>query len=483
MYYTFDQGSTWQPSTSAQALDGSAVNAIVVDASGHYYAGTSNGTIYSSINNGQSWNALPSQPSAGGSISSLAIDDSGTLYTVTANTTTQPQYNTAPLTTGTWQLMIALPADNATTIAAVGTTAYVGTSTSSVMYTSNKGATWSGNQVPNDTSGVTSLFVNKAHLSPLFAGSYGAIPINASQSDCNATGAACTITVKNLSSTTVTNVQANPNQLPAGVTQNANACASVTPGGSCSIVFNASGTTPFSPLTFDIIDSNNHAIYRSALISSITPNNGTNYYYVYNVNGGNAYVVDRANASNAVIWSSNNSGFYDGGVAIYGISEASTSSLPDPNSGSVTGQTACYGAIDGSCDANNIYVYYQTIPTNYYAEGLCYQNTGGNASAGAWYLPSACELNGGIYLNLVTNNFESCSPALTSLYSLHSLGALGAPLSGFIPAGAYWSSTEDSNLSQYFSWVQGFGVSGSGNQNVDSKAITHSVRCARASPL
>lgn len=78
------------------------------------------------------------QPAGGGSISGLAVDTAGTLYALTSNTTTQPQYNSTPLTTGTWQSMSALNT-NAMSIAASGNVVYVGTSSTSVMYTSDKG--------------------------------------------------------------------------------------------------------------------------------------------------------------------------------------------------------------------------------------------------------------------------------------------------------------------------------------------------------
>jgi hypothetical protein len=483
VYYTTDQGISWLPNTSPQIPDGGTVNAFVVDTSGNFYAGTNNGNIYYSNNYGQSWTALTNPPTGGGSISSLAIDNSGTLYAVTANTTSQPQYNSAPLTTGTWQSMSALPGGdgNATAIAASGTTVYVGTNTSYVLYTSNLGTSWSGNQLPSgDTSGIIALFVGQtASLSPLFVESYGIIPIISSAG----TG---TITVSNLSNTTATNVQAESNQLPVNVTQSSAACASVASGDSCTITFSASGTNAFAPTAFNIIDGNGATIARSALVSSITPNSGTNYYYVYNVIGSTEYVIDNSDVSTGIIWSSYNSGNYDNGVAIYGISEASTASSPAPSTGQVAGQTACNGATDGSCDANNIYVYYQNdaigapISTAYYAEGLCYQSTNGSATASAWYLPAACELNGGIYLNVTTNQFESCSPVLTSIFSLYSLGALGGDLSSLLEVGLYWSSTEASGFPQPGAWYVSFNSGGGSGHYNYYKGYSYGVRCSQA---
>lgn len=481
VYYTSNQGTTWVP-IGAQVPDAKTVNAIVVDANGNYYAGTSGGNLYYFNRSNPSWTLLPQQLTGSSSISSLAIDSSGTLYAVTTSTTTQPQYNSAPLTTGTWQLMSALPGSdgNATAIAASGATVYVGTSTSYILYTSNKGATWLGGPLPSgDTSGVTSLFANQAtSLSPLFVESYGSIQINSGQG----TGS---VAVRNLSSTTATNVHANPSQLPANVTQTSSACASVAPGGSCTITFSVNGTGAFNPTAFDVIDGNGTVIARSALVSQVTPDSGSNYYYVYNVNGITARVLDNSDASSGIIWSSDNSGSYDGGVAIYGISEISTISSPNPSTGMITEQAACNGATDGSCNANNVHVQYSTIPPSYYAEGLCYQSTNGNASSGAWYLPAACELNGGIYLDVTNNQFASCSPVLTSVFSLYSLGALGGSLAGLqLNASGYWSSTEYAGFyPQFFAWCQFVASGGASDQGFNGKNIPLGVRCSRALPI
>lgn len=489
VYFSSNNGATWSSSvTPAQVPDSSTVNAIVVDANGVFYAGTAGGNIYYSQNSGQSWTSLPNQPSTGVSISSLAIDTNSALYAVTANTTTQPQYNTAPLTTGTWQSMTALPGGNgdATTIAATGTTVYVGTSNSHVMYTSDKGVTWAGNQIPNDFSGITSLFVTQNILSPLFVESYGIMPLTSSQGTS-------TVTIKNLSGITVSNVQADSTQLPANVTQTSSPCTSVAPGGTCDITFTANGTNGFTPIAFNIIDNNKNTISRTALVSSITPNGGTNYYYVYNVNGGIASVIDAGNVSNGIIWGSN--GTTVDYTSIWGIAENSTTTVPYPNATQPAGQTAtqytaqqnCNAATDGACDSTNVYIYYNNfiaghpIPTADYAEGLCYANThGGTPGTGQWYLPSACELNGGIYFNLTTHQFVSCSPVPTSYFSLYSLGALGGPLSSLLSAGYYWSSTEQSFSPQYYVWGQFFVSGGGGNQGGNTKGTLGGIRCSQA---
>ncbi|AUH72763.1 hypothetical protein [Legionella sainthelensi] len=475
VYYTSTHGITWLPSSPAQIPDSTPVKAIVVDMNGNYYAGTEGGAIYYSNNSGQSWNALMNQPAGGGSISGLAVDTAGTLYALTSNTTTQPQYNSTPLTTGTWQSMSALNT-NAMSIAASGNVVYVGTSSTSVMYTSDKGQTWAGNSVLSDNSGVASLFVNQASsLSPLFVESYGTIPIT------NSTGTG-SIVVTNLSSATATNVHANSSQLPPNVTSNS--CASIVPGESCSLTFTANGAQAFAPTAFDIIDNNGNIISRSALVSSITPDAGTNYFYVYSMNGNQANVLDNNDIGLAIIWSSDGTSGQADATSIYGIDETSTSSIPSPTSNFCSSQQNCNGATSGSCNSGNILTYYNSCAPNkpinlsYYAAGLCYQSINGGASIGSWYLPSTCELNGSIYLNLTTNNFSSCASGPTGIFSLHSLGALGGVLQGLI-GGTHWSSTESSTLPQYVAWLQFFQPGGGGNPFLNGKHIPSNVRCVQ----
>ena len=478
VYYTTDQGTTWLPNTPSRIPSNAVVNTLVVDQNGILYASGSTAMIYYSTNSGQSWSELPNQPAGGGTILNLAIDNNGTLYTTTRTSTTQPQYNYSPTTNGTWQPLSPLPggSGNAISISVSGSTVYVGTSNGQLFSTSNLGTTWSGNLLPsNDGNGISNMFANQTTtLSSMFVESYGVIPLT------NGAGSG-SITVNNLTTTTASNVQVNSNQLPANVMQTSEPCASVAPGGSCTITLSANGTNAFSPTAFDIISGSGTSISRSALVSAITPDGGSNYYYVYNIDNGTAYVLDNNDASGGIVWSSNNSGSYDGGVAIYGISEISTTSSPNPSTGQISGQTACNGPINGSCDANNIQTYYSAIPTNYYAEGLCYQSSNGGATAGSWYLPAACELNGSIYASRTTNNITSCSTVSTGVASLNSLAALGGPLTSLLTYGYYWSSTEASTNSQTEVWFQYFIPTGGGSfQDFhDVKSNSKAVRCVR----
>ena len=113
--------------------------------------------------------------------------------------------------------------------------------------------------------------------------------------------------------------------------------------------------------------------------------------------------------------------------------------------------------------------------------GIVQVNNGQGSVKGAWYLPATCELNGGIYFNNTTNNFGSCSPAVTSIFSLYSLGALGGSLSSLLNDGDYWSSTEDSGSSANKAWYQSLiSVGVGGPFNGDAKSSSKKVRCSRA---
>lgn len=192
---------------------------------------------------------------------------------------------------------------------------------------------------------------------------------------------------------------------------------------------------------------------------------------------------DQATAfSPGIIWSSDSSGNFDGGVSIWGIDETSTSSSPSPNASSAaaatqySGQSACNGSVDGACDTNNINVYYTTSASppvsvlSYYAAGLCAATIGGYAD---WYLPSICELgpDGGSHLCAaqVAQNMADDLPILVNSCT----GA--ACLSGY-----YWSSTEFSNSPQSVAWSEYFAPSGGSIQGVVLKSNSIGVRCSRA---
>ncbi len=177
--------------------------------------------------------------------------------------------------------------------------------------------------------------------------------------------------------------------------------------------------------------------------------------------------------SNGVIWSSNASGDVVKDV-IYGISETSTTSTPDPSTGQVQGQVACNGALDGACNTSNIYIYYPNPPINLtnYAVGLCKQTIDNYSD---WYLPAICEWgydsNGSSGSGCGSSINPTLQNILSNLVEYNSLNLL---------YGFYWSSTEVSADAQNEAWLQHFDFSGTNNyQDVSNKADPWGVRCSR----
>jgi hypothetical protein len=190
------------------------------------------------------------------------------------------------------------------------------------------------------------------------------------------------------------------------------------------------------------------------------------------IGGQVATTTDQAPVPNGVIWSSIGSGpAFD---AIFGISELSTVSSPDPSAFSVSGQAACNGSADGACNTNNIYAYYQSdapnspINVSYYTAGLCKQTISGYSD---WFLPAICQLgygSGGVC-------GASSAPAQQNMQSdLVDSNTPGAP------TGYYWSSTESSSLPQATAWVQYFSAAGGSSQLYNSKGTLLGVHCSRA---
>ncbi|WP_158307856.1 fibronectin type III domain-containing protein [Legionella drancourtii] len=138
-------------------------------------------------------------------------------------------------------------------------------------------------------------------------------------------------------------------------------------------------------------------------------------------------------AANSIMWSP--LGVHD---SIWGIDNTSTSTLPSPNASSFLpatlklGQLNCNGKSDGTCNTENIFVYYEG--TANYAAGICKQPlsgagvicTGGANCYTDWYLPSICDLDATTFI----------CPSTQSIVT---------SLSFLIPSvftGDYWSSTE-----------------------------------------
>ena len=173
-------------------------------------------------------------------------------------------------------------------------------------------------------------------------------------------------------------------------------------------------------------------------------------------------VAALSDQSDGIIWSSNNTGVYDGGVSIWGIDQTSTVATPSPTSTQYAGQFNCNGSTDGSCNTNNIFVYYSiiappTVSDSDYASGLCKGTIGGYSN---WYLPSICEMGSPFFCSLGIQNMQ-VNLANSSI--------------GFL-LGPHWSSTEWSTnpQSDAYSWDFNFGLDAS------LKSMFLKIRCTRS---
>ena len=358
------------------------------------------------------------------------------------------------------------------------------------------------NHIVNVTFGTATLTPSVSTL---------ALSINCHSSSCSTmqnaalTGNPRQIKIQNQGSVSATNVSVSASGLPSGTNISSNTCTgTLITGGSCIITLTpgpiassdssgvacTSGTQPVKGTVTITADNGLSTqvnayvlgygcIYQSGFIYSVddTTNNGqtgacTSPPCAGSIGG---KVVTTSDQSSSIIWSSNGSGS-PSFVAIYGISETSTSSAPNPSTGQVAGQIACRGNIDGSCDSNNIYVYYQNYAVNapinpsLYAAGLCKATINGYND---WYLPAICEL-GYNTTATTTGCGNSTSPTLQNIQSnLYDNSDIGG-----LTIGGYWSSTEYSLAPGNEVWVESFGYSQS--QDFGGMGLSMGVRCSRA---
>ena len=304
-------------------------------------------------------------------------------------------------------------------------------------------------------------------------------------------GLARTITVTNTGSNPTSNLSISYPTWPSGTTASSNCGSSLAASATCTITITpgntatSDGTNPCTQTgtapvaqTISISADNASTVSSTAVILGY----GCIYQggYVYALDdtsaastsvGGNVATTSNQNQSAGIIWSSNGSGGTSN-IAIYGISQTSTALSPNPSSGQVSGQTACQGNTNGSCDTNNIYVYYQTTATNFpistslYATGLCKQTI---STYSDWYLPAICEMGYGSSAACGVSGTPTLQNMQSDLVDTLSL------LSGF-----YWSSTEFAVGPTNGAWLQNFASGGGSGQNVVVKSGTHGVRCSRA---
>ena len=305
-------------------------------------------------------------------------------------------------------------------------------------------------------------------------------------------GVARTITVNNAGAYPAVNLSIAYPTWPSGTNASSTCGSSLAASSSCTITItpgntatsdgtNPCTTTGTAPVaqTISISADNASTVSSTAVILGYGCIMQGGYIYAFDDTtsastsvGGKAATT--SNQSSGIIWASNGSGGTSN-IAIYGISETSTTSSPNPSSGQVTGQTACNGNIDGSCDSNNIYVYYQTTATNnpintsLYATGLCKATISGFSN---WYLPAICEMGYGTSASCGTSG----TPTLQNMQSnlVDTLSLL---------SGNYWSSTEYSGSPTNGAWFQVFASGGGSGPVTSGKGTTFAVRCSQALTL
>ena len=285
--------------------------------------------------------------------------------------------------------------------------------------------------------------------------------------------------------------------LPVGTTIAPASCGNIAPAGTCVLTITPGATasaaaydTNPTPITLSVQGTNTNtltptlnivtlaSVYQLGFIYSIddsTPTTGS-------IGGKVAAVTDQAAAyPSGIIWSSDGSGTIVSYIAIFGISETSTSATPNPSAGQITGQSACNGRTDGACDTTNIVTYYNAnraaggaapTPLTQYASGLCRASIGGYTD---WYLPAICEMG-------PASNSSGCvsgTPNMVTNLPLLLTSCTGTSCL----SGLYWSSTEYSGFPSDLAWGQDFASGGGSGQPLGDKSSALGVRCSRALTL
>jgi hypothetical protein len=329
-----------------------------------------------------------------------------------------------------------------------------------------------------------------------------ALSINDTALNPALTGNPRQITIQNTGTVPAANLSVAAAGMPVGTTVSTTCGTSLAASGSCAItvtpgatatpgVAASACTTGVAPVPGTVTVSSSDAPAASVSVAVI--GYGCIYQggYVYSVDdttantgsiGGKATAqVDQAASSAGVIWSSNSSGTFGGGVSIWGIADTSTTSNPIPNSTSgqpateYPGQADCNGATDGACNTNDIDIYYSegaSPPvTNlaYFAAGLCDEVISGYSN---WYLPAVCELTG-------AGGSSGCAAGLQDM--LDNLSFLVSSCTGSsCLSGFYWSSTEYSADPAFDAWGEYFASGGGSTSLAAGKQDSYGVRCSRA---
>jgi len=355
------------------------------------------------------------------------------------------------------------------------------------------------------SSNVTNVDVSCVSNATILTSSVSNLALSRNNGASPLTGNPRIITITNSGSSTAMGVAITYPEWPVGTTAISNCGDTLAAGSSCTITITpganatTSCTTGIAPTpgTIAVNASNANPVSTNVVVLGY----GCIYQegYVYHVDdttpatgsisGKAVSLTDQApRYPSGVIWSSNSSGVYDGGVAIYGIAETSTTASPIPSTGQVAGQSACNGRTDGACNSTNILVYYSPPTTNpaitpsSYAAGRCSDYSVGIYHD--WYLPAICEMgpastSSGCIAG--TQNIVSNLPSL--LGDLNSSPDTSCGFGVNCLAGYYWSSSENSFNPQLYAWIEYFASGGGSDQQYDNKSFQLGVRCSRALTL
>ncbi|WP_133136304.1 hypothetical protein [Legionella rowbothamii] len=311
------------------------------------------------------------------------------------------------------------------------------------------------------------------------------------------TGQSRQITVTNNGLMTATNVSVTSSGLPFGTAITSSTCSgTLEPASSCSITVTP-GTTASSACTTGTVPADaiitirgsntNESNVKIAVLSYGCIYQGG---YVYAIDdttissgsiGGKVTALsDQVSPTTGILWSADSSGNYDDGVSIWGIDEESTTNAPSPNASSsppaalYPGQSNCNGKVDGSCNSNNIYIYYSNFatsipPLSSYAAGRCKQVINGYSD---WYLPPICDMG-------PDSGAMICpSPALQNMVDNLPI-LIDNCIGSKCLVGDHWSSTEQAGNPSDNAWSECFASGGNSEQCIDIKSELLGVRCSR----
>lgn len=341
------------------------------------------------------------------------------------------------------------------------------------------GANVTNIDVQCSTSTTLSSNVNKLALSVTGLTEYG-VPGNPSS------GKARIITITNTGALSTSGLNVTLPNWPAG-TSAVNSCSGeLAPDEACAIAITpgatATSNNPVSgqpcsngsaPAMFQVEVTANNATSLSIPVSVL------NYGCIYE--GGYVYAFDDTPSSGVSVkgkvltttnedvqglpWSVETS-------SVYGTSEISTPSSPNPSTFQISGQLPCRGGTDGQCDTNNVLIQYSSVNPVSYVPGFCTTITNGGHTD--WYLPAICEMAPGSNNGCGTQSVPATQNVMTSLFVKGLI-----PFPGPLPVVNYWTSTTFSQDPNNKVWIQSYSSQGVGAFTDTMTSDSFSLRCAR----